>query len=192
MMGYGGSNPGKPLMIVTLAPEVSLMMVPASQVTAVGYALAFVGLLMSSGAVAFFFKTASSVKGTERVAGENKHKLDDALPRIGQLTLDLNDADTVAKDAQARVARLEPQVSALQTDFARQQTVIDEIRRQMGKLDRVDEITASVKIMEDIVKTSLVPRAELDRQFLADDRRMGRFEGDLRDLTHKLLPTPKE
>jgi chromosome segregation ATPase len=162
------------------------MVASGNNLTVFGCSITLFGLLLSSGALTYFFRLGTSAKTTEKTTNENKRAISELS--TGQLAVvqKLQDVSSIASDAQNRLARLEPDMKVLQMDMARQQTILDEMRRQFAKLDRIDEIVTNVaqlkETVHDVMKNALVPRPELNRQFENDDRRFKRLEDDVRSL----------
>lgn len=163
-----------------------MVSVAGNNLTVFGCSMTLIGLLLSSGAVKYFFSMGSRTTTTEKTTNENKRAINDLTSFQQNLVQKMEHTTLIAADAQARIARIEPSVQDLQTAMARQETIVNEIRRQFGKLDRVDEINAKVTALCDtvnnVMQNALVPRPELNRQFDNDDKRFKRLEEDVRDL----------
>jgi hypothetical protein len=112
------------------------------------------GAILNAGGLAWWIRSGTDMKMAQRDAKEAKQKADEASTKSFVLESRVNQLDTI----------------------------VSEIRTRMAKLDKVDEMVASVKFIQEAVTMSMVPRAELARQWKADEERFKRVEDDLRDL----------
>lgn len=159
----------------------TMLVSPENQLTPFGIFLASMGLLLSSGALAWFFRSGTTVRIAHETAKQALQKADETSPKVATLQSELQQTRNIADQAHALASSLEPRVTAVQTQLAQHEAVIQEIRTQMRKLDQVDVMLGAVQSMREIL-SGAIPREEANRQWDNDNRRIERVEADVRTL----------
>lgn len=122
-----------------------------------GWVSLFMGVLLNGGALAWWVRSGTDMKFAQKDAAEAKKKADEALTKTNVVESRVNQQDTI----------------------------INEIRSRMAKLDRVDELVAIAKYIGekvDKLESVVVPRSENEKVWKADEERFTRIESDVRDL----------
>lgn len=104
------------------------------------------GALLNAGALTWWVRSGTDMKMAQKDASEAKKKAEEAATSTRVLESRVNQQDTI----------------------------ISEIRNRMAKLDRVDEMVAAVRMIEEAVSKGLVPRTEHEKVWKADDDRFER------------------
>jgi hypothetical protein len=124
------------------------------------------GALLNAGGLAWWIRSGTDMKMAQRDASEAKEKAQEASTKSHVLESRINQQDII----------------------------IGEIRSRMAKLDRVDEIVASVKYIdlsvkqiEEAISKNMVPRIELERVWQSDDTRYEVLEKGIRDIRNVLI-----
>lgn len=119
------------------------------------------GGLLGCGAVAWFIRSGTSVVLAQKDSSEARRK---------------------AEENDKRTAVLESRMN-------QQDTIINEIRTRLAKLDRVDELVASAKFIEEAVR-QIVPRTEQESKWQSIEQRFARIESDVRAIQdHAINPS---
>jgi hypothetical protein len=126
-----------------------------------GNTIAVIGALLSSGAVAWYFRSGQKVVIASKEAAEAK-----------ELAMAFSNKSTL----------LEVKMGALESRIDMQENLVQEIRQRLGKLDKVDELCISVNFIRETITNSFVPRSEHDKQWDADEGRFQRIEQDVKEL----------
>ena len=127
----------------------------------IGYVALALGIIMNLGAAAWWWNSGMNLRITQKDAEDSKTRSEEAK--------------TKSEDTRSKVEVLESRIN-------QQETIVNEIRARMGKLDRVDEVVTAVRFIEDAVNKSLVPRAEQERQWRADDNRFVSIENAIKNI----------
>lgn len=90
------------------------------------------------------------------------------------ITIAAKDANEAKRDA----AEAKAKSTVSESRINQQDTIITEIRTRMAKLDRVDELVASAKFIEEKL-SKIVPREEQEQRF-------ARLEADVREIKEHL------
>jgi GTP cyclohydrolase FolE2 len=119
------------------------------------------GILLSGGGLAWWIRSGTTVTIAKIDATEARRKADEIAARTAVMESRLNQMDTI----------------------------LAEIRGRLGKLDRVDELVASAKFIEDAIR-QMVPRVEQDGKWANYEQRFTRLEADLRESikVHSSVP----
>jgi hypothetical protein len=120
----------------------------------VGWLSFIFGVLLNGGALAWWVRSGTDMRLTQRDSADAKKKAEDALTKANVLESRVNQQDTI----------------------------INEIRTRMAKLDRVDELVAAAKFIEEAVTKHMVPRSEHEKVWKSEEERFSRIEGDIREL----------
>jgi hypothetical protein len=120
----------------------------------VGWLSLIFGVLLNGGALAWWVRSRTDMRLTQRDSADAKKKAEDALTKANVLESRVNQQDTI----------------------------INEIRTRMAKLDRVDELVAAAKFIEEAVTKNMVPRSEHEKVWKSEEERFSRIEGDIREL----------
>lgn len=94
-------------------------------------------------------------------------------------------AEVNATSALAKADALTTQAMALSVTSGQHEALIQEIRTRMSKLDKIDEMATTVAFMRDAtsnIVNHMVPRAEVERKWDADDAKFIRIEAQIDDL----------
>jgi uncharacterized coiled-coil protein SlyX len=86
-----------------------------------------------------------------------------------------------AAEARRRSEDNDKRTAVLESRVNQQDTIINEIRTRLAKLDRVDELVAMAKYIEEAIK-QLVPRSEQETIWQAWEKRFARLESDVRSI----------
>jgi len=89
------------------------------------------------------------------------------------IALAQRDAAEAKKDSRESLAKSH----VLESRVNQQDTIINEIRTRMAKLDRVDELVASAKFIEEAV-SKMMPRSEQEAWRQSIEQRIARVEQD--------------
>lgn len=122
-----------------------------------GWLSVIFGVLLNGGALAWWVRSGTDMKLAQKDATEAKRESREALTKANVLESRVNQQDTI----------------------------INEIRTRMAKLDRVDELVAIAKYIGekvDKLENVVVPRSENEKVWKADEERFTRLEADVRDL----------
>lgn len=95
--------------------------------------------------------------------------------------IDLRLAQRDAAEARKESRESLTKSSVLESRVNQQDTIINEIRTRMAKLDRVDELVAVAKYIEEAIK-QMMPRSEQEAKWEAMEQRMARLESDVRHV----------
>jgi hypothetical protein len=98
---------------------------------------------------------------------------------------DSADAVKRSEESKTKSEETKAKVDVLESRVNQQEVIIGEIRNRMSKLDRVDEIITSVHYIESAITSSLVPRKEIERQWVSDNTRMVMLEREIESLRNK-------
>lgn len=104
--------------------------------------------ILNAGGLAWWIRSGTDMKMAQRDAAEARQKSEESLTKSTVLESKVNSLDTI----------------------------VGEIRTRMAKLDRVDEMLTSVRIIEEAVNKHMVPRSEIESQWRNDDARFNRLE----------------
>lgn len=88
-----------------------------------------------------------------------------------------------SEEAKVKAERAETRSQVLESRANQQDTIINEIRTRMAKLDRVDELVAAAKFIEEAVG-KMITRTELDAWRQSIEQRISRVEQD-----HQINPS---
>lgn len=116
-------------------------------------------VLLSGGAVAWWIRSGTNIVLAQRDAAEARKKSEETATRQQVLESRVNQQDTI----------------------------INEIRTRLGKLDRVDELVASAKFIEEAIR-KMVPRSEQEAKWENWEQRFIRLEDDVRSIQHSNPP----
>ncbi len=154
------------LMPVTIMPQ-------EATTNSFGIFLAALGLILSSGAFAWFFRSGTTVRIADMTARQALQKADETSPKVTTLESRIDEVGRIAEAAHSKAEVQGVRIGQIETTVAEHGAIIQEIRTRMAKLDRVDEVVAAVQSMREVVM----------RQWENDERRFNRVETDVRTVS---------